>query len=153
MRGGGERDAATAGDPSPDELDPVGEPRPRVRASGMPQSDSAKLAPAIEIAGEASAQRAGAFQVNRRLPSRREWAVAHDDHLRVPADTDFVADRPRDVLHQRLEILAFDAGLEVCKPVRRVGGRIGHAVMVEGVAVAPDSEFAHASLPTRARPR
>src|SRR4029077_19500718 len=97
----------------------------------------------------ASAQRTGAFQVNRRLPPRREWAVTNDDHFWVPADTGFVADRPRDVLHQRLEILAFDAGLEGRKPVRRIGGRIGHPVMVEGVAVTPDSEFAHASLLTR----
>src|SRR5438445_1225013 len=71
---------------------------------------------------QASAQRAGALQVNRRLPSRREWAVTNDDHLWVPADTGFVADRPRDVLHQRLEVLALDAGLEVRKPVRRIGG-------------------------------
>jgi two-component system cell cycle response regulator DivK len=108
----------------------------------------AKLAPAAEIAGETSAKRADALQVGRGLSSGREGTVANDDHFRVPADTGLVADRPRDVLHQRLEILAFDAGLEVRKPVRRIGGRIRHAVMVQGVAVTPDSEFAHASLLT-----
>ncbi|TMA39676.1 MAG: hypothetical protein E6J82_16255 [Deltaproteobacteria bacterium] len=85
-------------------------------------SARAKLAPAAKITGKASAQRAGALQVNRRLSSGREWAVANDDYLWVPADTDFVADGSRDILHQRLEILAFDAGLEVRKPVRRIGG-------------------------------
>src|SRR5439155_12179763 len=52
-----------------------------------------------ELGGEASAQRACTFQVNRRLSPRREWAVANDDHFWIPADTGFVADRPRDVLH------------------------------------------------------
>ena len=77
---------------------------------------------AAELGGEASAQRAGASQVDRRLSPWREWAVANDDHLWIPADTGFVADRPRYVLDQRLEVLAFDSGLEVCKPVRRIGG-------------------------------
>src|SRR5438132_4408463 len=54
---------------------------------------------ASELGGEASAQRACTFQVNRRLSPRREWAVANDDHFWIPADTGFVADRPRDVLH------------------------------------------------------
>src|SRR5438128_62448 len=77
---------------------------------------------AAELGGEASAQRAGASQVDRRLSPWREWAVANDDYFWVPADTGFVADRPRHVLDQRLEVLAFDSGLEVCKPVRRIGG-------------------------------
>lgn len=115
-------------------------------------SRRAKLAPAAEIAGETSAKRADALQVGRGLSSGREGTVANDDHFRVPADTGLVADRPRDVLHQSLELLAFDAGLEVRKPVRRIGGRIRHAVMVQGVAVTPDSEFAHASLLTGVQP-
>src|SRR5256885_3618536 len=90
----------------------------RTRSAESP-SRRAKLAPTAEIAGETSAQRADALQVGRGLPSGREGTMANDDHLRVPAYTGLVADRPRDVLHQRLEILAFDAGLEVRKPVRR----------------------------------
>src|SRR6267378_2397798 len=109
-------------------------------------------APARGMAGETSAQRADALQVGRGLSSGREGTVANDDHFRVPADTGLVADRPRDVLHQRLEILAFDAGLEVRKPARRIGRRIRHAVMVQGFAVTPDSEFAHASLLTGVQP-
>src|ERR1700682_5373672 len=70
-----------------------------------------KLAPATRIAGEGSAQRAGALQVRRSLSSGREGTVPNDDHLRVSPDASLVADWSRDVLHQRLEVLAADAGL------------------------------------------
>src|SRR3954471_2411796 len=93
-----------------------------------------------------SEQRTGALQIGRRHPARRKGAVADDHHLRVTADAGLVADGLRDVLHQGLEVLALDASLEVREPARRIGGRLSHAMMVQGVAVSPDSEFTHASL-------
>jgi len=80
--------------------------------------------------GETSAQRADALQVGRGLPPGVRDR-GDDDHFRVPADTGLVATGLA-TSSPAPGNPCLRSALEVRKPARLIGGRIRHAVMVQG---------------------
>src|SRR5437879_5673178 len=66
------------------------------------------------------------------------------DDGRVLSEARLVRNRLAEILHERLEVFVGQSRPGMRKPVSSIRGPLGQAVMVKGVAIAPDSEFLHA---------